>query len=76
MPALQERLAGEGELGDGLNDDVGRTGSRIADGDAGGEQREVDELTSVDGQALDLLFIDHRAHHGACRFGNFSYILH
>ncbi len=46
-------LSGEGEFRDRLDDDVGRTGGRVADLHAGSEQGEVDELASIDGQDLE-----------------------
>src|SRR3984893_7118247 len=69
-------LAGERKLVDRFDDDVRAAGGRVPDGDAGGEQGEIDKLSSVDREVLDFLLINDLAHHGSSRLGNFANVLH
>ncbi len=69
-------LASKGKLGDRFDDYIGRARSGVPNSDTGSEQGEIDELAAIDRQALNLLFIDYRTHHGARRFGNLAHILY
>src|SRR5581483_4960325 len=64
------------KLGDRLDDDVSAARGGVADGDSRSQQGEIDELTSVYRQILDLVFINNRTDHGAGRFGHFADVLH
>src|SRR5689334_10004599 len=68
-------LTGEGKLGDGLDDNVGRTGCGVADLDTGSEQSKVDELASVDRKIFDLLLINDGTDHGARGLCDFADVL-
>ena len=69
-------LPGEGELRDRFDDDVGAARGRVANRDARGKQREINELAAVDGQLFDLLFIDNGTDHSASRFRQLADVLH
>src|SRR5581483_6948432 len=69
-------LTGEGQLGHGLDDHIRAARGCVTDGDTRSKQRKVDELASVNGQVLDLLLVNDRAHHGAGRLGYFADVLH
>src|SRR5205807_6230010 len=56
---VMDVLAGERQLGNRFDDNVGAARGGVADNHAGGKQGEVDELASVDREVLDLLLTDH-----------------
>src|SRR6266481_5934157 len=69
-------LSRERELGHGLDNHIGAAGGGVANGHAGRQQCEVNELATVHREAVDFLLVDHGANHDPCRFRQFAHILY
>src|SRR5882672_3549049 len=69
-------LSRERELGHGLDNHIGTAGRGVADGHAGRQQGEVNELPTVHREAFDFLLIDNGANHDPCGFRQFAHILY